>query len=185
MKDLAGRYLMVNDRAAALLGRTADEVVGTTDHDLMPAEVAEQLRQHDQEVLRHDGPLVLEEPVAVDGEVREFVTRKQPLRDADGRTIGLVGVSTDMSAQALAEELLRRSSAQLAEAQGLTSVGSWHWEVRRDRRSWSDELFRIFGLERGEEALTWDEYLEFVHPDDRDAVRSAFDEAMAGGGVTR
>jgi PAS domain S-box-containing protein len=78
-----------------------------------------------------------------------------------------------------AEEELRRSEARLAEAQRIAHVGSWDWDVRGDRITWSAELHRIYGLQPGSVDLSYDAYLSRVHPDDRDRVdgivRSAFE----------
>ena len=120
VKDLERRYLMVSDRAAALIGKRADEILGRIDEELMPADVAAQFRRHDDEVLRRGGALTLEATIVVDGEVRDLVTKKEPLRDVDGRVIGLIGVSTDMS-------------APLAEAEKLTE------DVTEQRRRFERE----------------------------------------------
>ncbi|MDX6638679.1 MAG: hypothetical protein QOJ01_2190, partial [Solirubrobacterales bacterium] len=69
---------------------------------------------------------------------------------------------------------------QLAEAQRLASLGSWEWNIAANTVSWSDELFRIFGLEPGSTVPTYDAFLQRFHPDDRSAVdernRQAFSD---------
>jgi PAS domain S-box-containing protein len=60
---------------------------------------------------------------------------------------------------------------QLAQAQQLARVGSWQWRIGEDTITWSDELYRIFGLEPGETPVDFQWYLDRVHPDDRDAVQ--------------
>jgi hypothetical protein len=88
-------------------------------------------------------------------------------------------------AQALARDLeeaerqLRESSArQLAEAQALAHVGSWEWGVGEERVWWSDELFRVYGYQPGEIEVTFGSFLERVHPDDRERVRGAIEQAL-------
>ncbi len=75
-------------------------------------------------------------------------------------------------------EALRRSERMLAEAQSVAHVGSWEWDVRANRIVWSDELFRIYGLEPRSFDASYEAYLERLHPDDRrvadEAVRAAF-----------
>jgi PAS domain S-box-containing protein len=68
------------------------------------------------------------------------------------------------------EESLARSRRQLSEAQQLSRIGSWEWDIAADTVWWSDELFRIYGLEPGEVIPTYDRFLERVHPDDRPSV---------------
>jgi PAS domain S-box-containing protein len=73
-----------------------------------------------------------------------------------------------------ADEKLSVSESQLREAQRLTHIGSWTWELPKNTIHWSDELYRIFGLQPDEFELDYETFLmQFVHPDDRDTVRSA------------
>jgi len=74
---------------------------------------------------------------------------------------------------AAAEAELRRREAQLADAQRIARLGIWEWEVASNRVHWSDELFRIYGLEPQEFGATYEAYLERVHPDDRERVAAA------------
>lgn len=73
---------------------------------------------------------------------------------------------------------LEAREAQLAEAQAITHVGSWDWDVKTDRVTWSAELFRIYGISPGEFSGTFAAYLSRVHPDDRERVRQAVQRAM-------
>jgi PAS domain S-box-containing protein len=71
--------------------------------------------------------------------------------------------------QARDDELGRRE-AQLAEAQTLAHLGSWEWDAETDNTIWSDELFRIFGIKPRLRGPKYDEFMEMVHPDDRDIL---------------
>ena len=86
-------------------------------------------------------------------------------------------VLADITEQKRAEESLRQSESQLAEAQRLASVGSWNWDVRTGAITWSDELYRIFGLQPQKIHLG-KQALELIHPDDRDRVFSTVKNAL-------
>jgi PAS domain S-box-containing protein len=73
------------------------------------------------------------------------------------------------------EDALRR----LAEAQAIAHLGSWEWDVRRDVVTWSDEMFRIYGLEPQSTPVDYSRFLDAVHPDDRDRVDRAVQDAFA------
>ncbi len=77
-------------------------------------------------------------------------------------------------------EELTRTQAHLLEAQQVAHVGSWEWDVPANRIWWSDELYRIFGLEP-RDTLTYEMYLERVHPDDRALSDTTVREAMRSG----
>jgi PAS domain S-box-containing protein len=80
----------------------------------------------------------------------------------------------DITQQKCAEEDLRRSEAFLGEAQKLTRTGSWAWDSRSQKVLYcSEEMFRIFGLDRGS-LLTRNRLRERVHPDDRAMVDEGF-----------
>jgi PAS domain S-box-containing protein len=65
---------------------------------------------------------------------------------------------------------LRRSELHLAEAQRLAHLGSWEWDLTQNGVSWSDELFRILGLQPQQVAGAFEAFLACVHPDDRAAM---------------
>ncbi|MEK6278241.1 MAG: EAL domain-containing protein [Actinomycetota bacterium] len=69
------------------------------------------------------------------------------------------------------EAELREAAERMAEAQRLARLGSWEWVVAENRVTWSDELYRIFGLEPGQFAATLEAYMDRVHPDDREMVQ--------------
>jgi len=71
-----------------------------------------------------------------------------------------------------AEEALRRSEAYLAEAQKLTLTGNWAWDPRTDKMLYcSDELFRIYEMDRQGGFPTIEDFLQRVHPEDRDRIK--------------
>ncbi len=74
-------------------------------------------------------------------------------------------------------EDLRETHLQLAEAQQIARVGSWEWDLTTGRMAWSEELYRILGLDPGASAPTREQFYEFVMPEDRAALRRATEEA--------
>src|SRR4051794_18562530 len=68
------------------------------------------------------------------------------------------------------EDTLARSRRKLADAQTLARIGSWEWDVVEDLVWWSDELYRIYALEPRSIEPTYQDFLERVHPDDRESV---------------
>ena len=78
-----------------------------------------------------------------------------------------------------AEDALRKSEANLCRAQAIAHIGSWHLDVIHDQLEWSDEVFRIFGIQKGT-SLTYGAFLAMVHPEDRERVHSAWVSALQG-----
>jgi two-component system, sensor histidine kinase and response regulator len=78
------------------------------------------------------------------------------------------------------ENALRKRERELAEAQRVGQLGSWEWDVAADSTSWSDELYRIFGLTPEELKPTFEGFLAHVHPEDRALINEAVGAALRG-----
>lgn len=97
-----------------------------------------------------------------------------------------VGVLTDAFNQMLdhiqsQDRKLRGSEEKLAQAQHIAHLGYWERELEPDRIYWSDETYRIFGLEPQETEITFNRFEEQLHPEDRGSVKEAIGKALAGG----
>ncbi|MEJ2509619.1 MAG: EAL domain-containing protein [Gammaproteobacteria bacterium] len=109
------------------------------------------------------------------------------IRDAGGEPIGVVQALRDMSHLRNAEEALRVSEARMAEAQRIAHFGNWTWELASDRVEWSDEVYRIFGVDRDAFEVTYERFLDLVYAPDRERVQESVRQALAGanGGMYR
>jgi len=74
---------------------------------------------------------------------------------------------------------LARAQHHLEEAQHIAHLGSWEWDILKDRVSWSDELYRIYGLEPATFSASYDGFLARVHPDDVEVVRQHVTNALS------
>ena len=93
----------------------------------------------------------------------------------------LANLAWDIVLHKRSEEALRQSERDLARAQQVAHVGSWKLDLLHDRLSWSDEIYRIFGLEPRQFGATLEDFLERVHPDDRPGVEAAYRSAVDQG----
>jgi formate hydrogenlyase transcriptional activator len=110
------------------------------------------------------------------GEYRWMFHRKVPLRDANGNIVKWYGSSLDIDERKTAEELLRRNTKDLqrsefflAEGQRLAHMGSWAFDPD-GFYYWSPELYRMHGLDPASKPPSVQEYLERVHPHDRQSI---------------
>lgn len=81
-------------------------------------------------------------------------------------------------AQKRAEESLRRSEKNLADAQRITHIGSWETDLVNNHLFWSDEVYRIFGVSKDDFGATLESFISFIHPEDRQSVQDAADAAL-------
>jgi PAS domain S-box-containing protein len=115
MRGLDGRYLLVNREFERLFDVRRDEIVGLTDHDLFPGEVADSFRANDLMAIGEGRPIRLEETAPGDDGPRTYITVKFPLMDDRHRPYAICGISTDITERKRAEEEVRRLNEGLEE----------------------------------------------------------------------
>ena len=105
-----------------------------------------------------------------DGQYRWHLDRGVPLRDEAGNIVNWYGVVTDIEDRKRAEEALQQTQFYLVEGQRLANMGSWAFNPSGFFDYWSQELFKIYGLDPQKGAPTLEQYLATLHPQDRDVM---------------
>ena len=89
-----------------------------------------------------------------------------------------VAIILDITERKRGEDLLKESEKRLNQAQEIGHLGSWHWNLKTGKLIWSDETFRIFGLSPGGVEPSYELFLDFVHSDDREALKEAVEASL-------
>ena len=175
--DLNGTYISANRAAQKLVGYTREEILGKNILDFMAPEYAEQVRANlstrldGKELTTYEIEVLAKDGRSVPVEVSTRVIYEK------GNAVAVQGIARDITDRKRAEVELRAREAQLSEAQQIAHVGSWEFDVLTGEAKWSDEQWRIFGLDQREFGLSFEEYLAMVHPDDHDLVKSIYEES--------
>ena len=178
--DADRRFRFVNQTAEAwyakpranIIGRTIAEVIGQAQAD-----------RAEPVLKRIERGGTLEQEFAEtysDGVTRMVKMNAVPDFDAGGKVRGHFALFQDVSQRKRAETALRKSEASLANAQHIAHIGNWDWEIPSGDLHWSDEIYRIFGLEPQGFGATYEAFLATIHPDDRTAVEEAVNAALDG-----
>jgi PAS domain S-box-containing protein len=114
-----------------------------------------------------------------DGDYHWFHEHNRIIRNAQGEIVYYHGYLQDITECKRNEQALRVSQSSLADAQRIAKLGSWELNLRTDELLWSDEIYRIFEIDRGNFLGTYEAFLERIHPEDRARVKEAFSEALA------
>jgi len=94
-----------------------------------------------------------------------------------GVAVSLLILGAALSERSEAERELERANARLGEAQELAHIGSWDWDIASNRITWSDELYRLYGLDPQSVEIDFETYVGRIHPDDRERVQRSVREA--------
>lgn len=139
-------------------------------------------QQRIEEAVRNHTSLVNEYRVLLPtGQVRWISALGNTLYDDQGRAVRMSGICLDITDRKRIEEALRHSEHRLKRAQEIAHLGSWELNLARNELTWSDEVYRLFGLEPREFEATYEAFLEHVHPDDRHAVNVAYRDSIRTG----
>jgi PAS domain S-box-containing protein len=181
LKDQDGRYQLINRQFERLYDLTQADVIGQTDYDLFPRDVADALRRNDRTVLETQRAIEVEEHAPHDGEMRTYLSLKFPLIDTGGKPYAVCGVSTDITARIRTEEALRWSRERLELAQHAGEIGTFEWNLQDGSVAWSPELEALYGMPPGGFGGRYDNWVETLHPDDREMAEDAVQHAATSG----
>ena len=170
--DGDGRLVFVNVAGLETFGYAAAEIDGLSSADLLP-----RIPLPANPAPRADPGRIVLEGRRRDGSVfpAQITLGKVTVEGVDLS----IAIVRDLTEQLRVERELRRTTERLTEAERLARLGSWEWDIPKNEVTWSDELFRIYGLEPGETEPSYEEFLNRVHPDDRESVDARNHKAFA------
>jgi PAS domain S-box-containing protein len=116
--------------------------------------------------------------ITAKGEMKILRSIAQVHRDEKGNAIYIVGTERDTTEKQTLINQLRRSESLYKQAQALAHLGNWSWDIKNNKIEWSDELYRIYGMEPQSQNLTYEEYLSFIHPDDKERIAKQVQSAI-------
>ena len=199
------RYLYANHEAADACGCSQKEIIGKTNSELgLDPEQVKFWMKHCEKVFVTGKPEKMEfyytsprgrgyylntqiVPEFIDNKVAPVLAISRDITDIKDAEAKLKKVSDSLeelikkrSSNNWGYSSLKESERRLSEAQRMAHIGSWDWDIVTNELYWSDEIYRIFGRSPQEFGATYDAFLNYIHPDDRDYVDNAVNQAMKG-----
>ena len=179
LKDHGGVYLGCNARFEALFGQPEAAIVGKTDYDFVPRDLADFFREHDQMAISAGSPTVNEEWVtfANDGHRELLETIKTPVRDSQGQLLGVLGVGRNMTQRFNAEnartEMLERMQKLTAHVPGFIYQYHLHTDGTSSFPYGSGGMSDVYGVHPENTADDSFVVTRVIHPDDLPGFRQA------------
>jgi len=195
VKDLAGRYLMVNQCWEFMRHLSSGEVLGKGDREFFsPAEVV-RFRESDRLVITQKAPITKEDEIYQEDGIHYLLNTKFPFCNSLGEVYAIGGVVTDITEQKVVahnyQQLLQTQQAtalevqhinlKLQATQTIAKIGSWDFNCRTGEVTWSEEVYHIFGVDPQEKPLPYSEQLKLVHSDDLSWYAAAVEQALTEG----
>ncbi|HEU0297573.1 MAG TPA: diguanylate cyclase [Anaerolineales bacterium] len=183
-KDTASRFTRINRAEAGLLGvATPEEAIGKTDLDFQRPELARSFYAEEQRLVQTGESVLnrIEFNPTQDGQPRWLSTTKVPIKNEQGRVVGMVGISHDITQRKQVEEALRQSEERFRLMSWATKDAVWDWDLQRNQIWWGEGLQKILQYPAGTAHLDPEWRLDHIHPEDRQKVNRVIAQALDAG----
>jgi PAS domain S-box-containing protein len=176
-----GQFLETNQAMSDMTGYTEEELRSLSYWDLTPGDYQE-MEAKQLELLRTAGRYGPYEKEYIRKDGTRFPVLLSGVRITDSSGTDLIySVIQDITEPRKKADALRESEERLKRAQEIAHLGSWELDLVNNRLSWSDEAYRIFGLQPQEFGASYTAFLAAVHPEDRAAVDAAYSGSLREG----
>ena len=170
-----GSVLDANQAAADMLGYSLKELSGLNVSDIEAKETAEETKIHIAEIKKQGSGFFETKHRKKDGSIIDIEVSVSFLSTFEGH---FVAVIRDITEKKQMQKRLLRKKELLDKSQSMAKLGSWELELEENTLYWSDEVYRIFGIQPQQFKATYEAFLDRVHPDDRKAVSKAYEESL-------
>ena len=182
VNDQEGRYVESNPAYRKMLGYTAAELSSKTFWDVTHPDDRHSEEPHFADILagRVTSYQFNKRYLHKNGATIWVSVNVAELKDALGAGIGSIATVEDITERQQSEDALRQSEARLNQAQRIAHIGSWEINEQTGVLTWSDEVYRIFGVRKETYRPTFDSFMDAVHADDRAIVSEAIEKEAEG-----
>lgn len=181
-KDCEGRFTFCNTNFCLLVGRHRDNIIGKTDLDLFPSDLAAKYQGDDRRVII-GGEILEAEEEHQDKNGRRIVVKvvKTPVYDAEGVVVGMQGIFWDVTNERRTREDLQSSRERFALAMRGSTDGIWDWDLKKNEIYFSSRFKQLIGYGHDELEDKFSEWEKLLHPDDHARTLAAFQDHLRHG----
>lgn len=170
----------VNEGFTKICGYTFEEVLGKKPGKFLQGEETDQKTVAKIRNTLRAGEKIKAELINYrkSGEKYWIEVNIQPIRDEEGKITQFISIESDITERKKSEEKLRLTQSRLEEAQKIAKIGNWEWNIQTNKIWWSDQTYKLFGLEPNAIELDFDKFIEFVKEPDREKLKAAVNESI-------
>ncbi|PWA06590.1 PAS domain-containing protein [Flavobacterium psychrotolerans] len=173
IKEINGEYLLINKKYESLFHISNEEIIGKTDHDFLPKEIADAYRDSDLEVVKALKELKTEEIIQESDGSHTYIAVKFPLYDFEGRIYAIGGISTDITERKKLEESLVGISRLFKMSLDIMVIASGDRFIKVN-----PSMSKILGYT--EEELLSQPFFSFIYPDDYEITKKEVAKLQMG-----
>jgi PAS domain S-box-containing protein len=162
------KIITLNQAALDIYGKKADALIGRKLPDVLPQWVGS--KGHKDLLKTISGDTVHNKAYYSEVVERYYENFMMPLKDETGKVYAALVIAHDNT------ELIS-SAEKLNEAQQIAQIGHWDWDVTTNHLTWSDNLYKIYGVDK-EDGINYEKFIDLVHPDDRVNMQEKIESAM-------
>ena len=176
VKDIQGRYMMLNTAGASIIGKSVDDIIGKDDSELFPPEIAGNIRRTDLPIMTAGETQSIEEELPVKGNLRTFLSTKSAYRDGVGNISGIVSIARDIT-ESKEAEVAKNNLAAILEATpdfvGICDLEGRPVYINKAGR-------KMVGIDENED-ISNRQVAEFTAASARNTLNQAIATAISGG----
>ncbi len=181
LKDVEGRYLVINAAGASFLGRPIADIIGKRDHELFDQASAEAVMAFDRRVMQSRAPVSTEERLTAGDRQRWFYTSKVPYMSPEGQVLGLIGVAHDITERKLTEQALIESREKLHRIADAIPGAVYQYTLAPSGEQrflyFSRGVQELLGVTAREVVADFSLVWTLTHPDDASSLRASIDQS--------
>jgi PAS domain S-box-containing protein len=178
--DLEGNLISVNQAAIDLTGYSADEIIGHNLREFLAPEAQQFFNRYLRELKRKGEAEGLLKIRTKSGDTQIWHYHNT-LKDQGTGAPVVRGYARDITEQLQAQDAVKASEKRLKMTQQIAKLGSWELDLIENHLTWSDEVYRIFGIQPEDFETTYEAFLERVHPEDREVVDQTYKASIQHG----
>lgn len=180
VRDLDGKYLLINDAYERAFGKPRELIIGYTTKDVLPADFADKTAEFDAMVLTSDEPLIHEHAAPLARGEGMLLSVRFPVRDPDGDIVGIGSIGTDVTETHRVRQSLQIQQDRYERATQAARVGVWEWNLLTGEIYVAPNLQRMLGCTEDQEIKHIDDWYARLEPGQKEVIEQKIAEFLAG-----